>query len=370
MKLFHLLILFSIALFIGSCAQKDRVAAPSTSVQEVKVAMILPDKLIGRYAHTTSTATFAYFLTREHPFTLKTFQIIDESPKEIERVLNEIKEQEFAYVIAPVTPKGAQVIVEQEEDLYIYFPTIHKNDLAATTKNIYFGAIDYKAQIERLTPLASSPLVVMYDTSSKGKKLLKMTKESYLESDKPFHTTNRKKSSMEEKIPYNAALEPKKKKVIAYGIDKKTSNLKQHFDENEKIQFGSFFLNTPLIKSTMILSQLSVYDTDITNALSTQINYDPLLLSMTQKRDRKDLYIANSISIQNDTIVQANVLLNNDIVYDWINYASTIGADYFYHQITGEERIYDLPVVDNQVVYPIAIVQPTGSHFKVIESVQ
>jgi hypothetical protein len=70
--------------------------------EELKIAMILPYKLIGRYAYSTSNAVFAYLLTRNHPFVLKNFQIDNESPEEIERVLNEIKEQEFHYVIAPL----------------------------------------------------------------------------------------------------------------------------------------------------------------------------------------------------------------------------------------------------------------------------
>ncbi len=368
MKLFYYLSLFAVALLVGSCAQKSAYFKPSASAAEVKMAMILPDKLIGRYAHTTSTAAFAYFLTRDRPFSLKTFQIDDESPEAIEKVLDAIKEQGFTYVIAPVTLQGARVIVEKEDELSIFFPTIHKDDLSTAPENIYFGAIDYRAQIEKLISRASSPLIVMYDVSSKGKKLLEMTKESYLENDKPFHISNRQQDAIETKVPYRADLEPQEKKVIAYGIDKTQSSLRQYFDKNEKIAYGSFFLNTPLIKSTMILSQLSLYEVAVTNVLSTQINYDPLVLSMTQTKDRNKLYIANSISIQNDTLVQANTLLSNDIVYDWINYASTIGVDLFYNQITGEKRLYELPLVENQVVYPVAIVQPAKSHFNLIDS--
>jgi hypothetical protein len=135
--------------------------------EELKIAMILPYKLIGRYAYSTSNAVFAYLLTRNHPFVLKNFQIDNESPEEIERVLNEIKEQEFHYVIAPLTPKGARAIVENEEELNVYFPTINKNDLNTSAENIYFGAIDYKAQIAKLSEQASSPLVVMYDKSDR-----------------------------------------------------------------------------------------------------------------------------------------------------------------------------------------------------------
>lgn len=335
--------------------------------EELKIAMILPYKLIGRYAYSTSNAVFAYLLTRNHPFVLKNFQIDDESPEEIERVLNEIKEQEFHYVIAPLTPKGARAIVENEEELNVYFPTINKNDLNTSAENIYFGAIDYKAQINKLSERASSPLVVMYDKSAKGKKLYKQTKESYMESELPFKETSRKEVYKELEEEYNAKLEPRKKRVIAYGIDRKTTNLKWHLEGNKKIQFGTFFLNTPVIKSTMILSQMTTYDTNITNILSTQINYDPLVFSMTQKQDRDNMYIANSVNINNNTLIEANSLLSNDIVYDWINYASTIGADYFYHAITHTERAYQLPMLDNQILYPISIVKPSGTRFEIVE---
>jgi len=340
----------------------------SQMTEELKIAMILPYKLIGRYAYSTSNAVFAYFLTRNHPFVLKNFQIDDESPEEMERVLNTIKEEGFHYVIAPLTPKGARLIVENEEELNVFFPTINKNDLETTAQNIYFGAIDYKAQIDKLMPRASSPLVIMYDKSPKGTKLFEETKESYSNGGEQFSETRRKEVYEEKELPYLANLEPKHKKIIAYAIDRKTSNLKWHFEKNEKIQFGSFFLNTPVIKSTMILSQLSLYETNTTNILSTQISYDPLLLSMTQKKDRENLYIANSISVNDSTLVETNSLLSNDIAYDWINYASTIGADYFYHRITNAERAYQLPMVNNQLLYPISIVKPSGSRFEVVEA--
>ena len=335
--------------------------------EELKIAMILPYKLIGRYAYSTSNAVFAYLLTRNHPFVLKNFQIDDESPEEMERVLEEIKAEGFHYVIAPLTPKGARLIVENEEELNVYFPTINKNDLNTSAENIYFGAIDYKAQIDKLTPMATSPLVVFYDKSSKGKKLFEQTKESYLNRDQPFLKSSREEIYKEHNEEYDEQLEPTKRKVIAYGIDRKTTNLKWNLENNNKIQFGSFMLNTPVIKSTMIVSQLTTYDTNTTNILSTQINYDPLMFSMTQQKDRDNMYIANSVNINNNTLIEANSLLSNDIVYDWINYASTIGADYFYHAITHSLRTYQLPMIDKQIFYPVSIVKPSGSRFEVVE---
>ncbi len=112
------------------------------------------------------------------------------------------------------------------------------------------------------------------------------------------------------------------------------------------------------------MSQLTLYDTNATNVLSTQINYDPLLLSMTQYRDRKDMVVANSITEHNNVLIETNALLGNDIVYDWINYTTTIGVDYFYSLITNEERTYKTKLEDNQMIYDIELLQPSHSKFK------
>ena len=338
--------------------------------EELKIAMLLPYKRIGRYAHSTSNAVFAYLLTRNQPFVFKNFALEDEEYETIQTTLAEIKEEGFTYIIAPLTKKGAENVASQERELQIFFPTINRQDVNTSADNLYFGAIDYKAQIQKLIPKASSPLVVLYGKSAKGRELYEETKETYLTAEGPFEPTARKAYAEEEKISYEEELEPlepTKRRVIAYGIDSKQSSMKWHFENNEKIQFGSFFINTPVIKSTMILSQFSTYDTNTTNTLSTQLNYDPLLFSMTQSQDRKKMYIANSININNNILVEANVLLNNDINYNWINYTATVGIDLFYHFITRETRQYDLPIENSQIIYPISIVHPVGTRFETLD---
>ena len=111
------------------------------------------------------------------------------------------------------------------------------------------------------------------------------------------------------------------------------------------------------------MSQLTLYDINVTNILSTQINYDPLILSITQAKDRNNMIIANSIEKNNNVLIEANMLLNNDIVYDWINYSTTVGSDYFFHLITHDKREYELAMQDNQIIYPISLVQPSYSRF-------
>jgi len=111
------------------------------------------------------------------------------------------------------------------------------------------------------------------------------------------------------------------------------------------------------------MSQLTLYDANATNVLSTQINYDPLLLSMTQYIDRKDMIVANSITENNNVLIETNSLLGNDIVYDWINYTTTVGIDYFFNKITNEDRAYDIIVEEEQMIYDIELLQPSRSRF-------
>ncbi len=111
------------------------------------------------------------------------------------------------------------------------------------------------------------------------------------------------------------------------------------------------------------MSQLTLYDTNATNVLSTQINYDPLILSMTQYEDRKNMIIANSITQNNNILIETNSLLGNDIVYDWINYTTTVGVDYFFNLATREDREYDIALAENQMIYPIELLNPSKYRF-------
>ena len=63
------------------------------------------------------------------------------------------------------------------------------------------------------------------------------------------------------------------------------------------------------------------------------------------------MIIANSILKDNTVITDTNLILNNDITYDWINYATTVGVDYFYNRITNEAREYPLELSNNQIIW-------------------
>lgn len=360
-------------------AQQDKVRVMHISIlnlgmhtpgEGLRIAMLLPYKKIGKYASSTTNAAFAYLITKEHPFELKSYNINSEDVEDLQLALNAIKNDGFNYVIAPLTQQGADNLASLNPDVNIYFPTINKRDTNATSAYLFYGGIDYQAQSDLLIQEASSPLVIFYDKSKLGKKLALYEEDKFKYALLPIgETLNRSFLPQDDnnKLMYNQQIMHKVRiednQVIRYSISRRRTNLEPYLKDNEKIYNGSFFLNTPIVKSGMIMSQLTLYDVNATNILSTQINYDPLLLSMTQYSDRKQMIIANSITLNDDILTETNALLGNDIVYDWINYTTTIGIDYFYSLITNEKRNYQIPIVNNQIKYPIELKRPSLSRF-------
>ncbi len=349
---------------------------------KIKIALLLPYKIIGKYASSTTNATFAYLIAKNRSFELKSYKINSEEYKDIQNALFQIQNDGFNYVIAPLTKSGAFTVSQIDPQINIYFPTINKKDVNSTSSHLYFGGIDYRAQNDVLLKESVSPLVIFYDQSNIGKTLAYYQEKKFMEMDivnrhlyddinetnetltldmdNTFEDLNSSDLLIDEPVEY---LTMEEKKVIKFLIPKRTTNLERQLKENETIQHGTFFLNTPIVKSGMIMSQLTLYDANATNILSTQINYDPLLFSMTQYKDRKEMIIANSVTSQNNVLIETNSLLGNDIVYDWINYTTTVGVDYFFNLLTKENREYNIEIYDNQMLYPVELLQPSKSRF-------
>ena len=327
----------------------------------LKIALLLPYKKIGKYASSTTNAVFSYLMTKSNSFMLRSYKIEDETVNSIQSALNNIRADGFNYVIAPLTLKGTKNVISLKPELNIYFPTINKDDVNTTSTSLLFGGIDYKKQSQILLHKAVSPLIIFSDKSQIGKKLARYQEQEFLN---PQEETNTTMDYEDEVSVYNEDNNiSKEKKVLKYFVSRRTTNFEKYLKDNENISNASFFVNTPIIKTGMILSQLTLYDTNASNILSTQINYDPLLLSMTQYADREKMIVANSITYNNNVLVETNSLLGNDIVYDWINYTTTVGIDYFYTQITGEDREYNIPLSDNQMIYNIELLRLGISKF-------
>ncbi len=316
---------------------------PLPYIDRIKVALLVPQKVIGRYASSVSNSIISYLLFRDIDFQFEVFDSKTEDDGALLEELEKIKQKGYQLVIAPVTEKGASVIVANERELLVYIPTINKKDMFLKSQNIFFGGIDYEKQIEKLLEFAGEKIAIFSDKSRLAQKL-----DMYVES-----------SSFSE-IAF--------KREIA---DTK-ANLSYLFRRNYKLNNASIFLNLPLVATSLVASQLSLYHVNYQNILSTQINYSPLLLTLTQPKDRELIYIANSISETDMRLKDINLLFGNNISFSWIDYSSSIGIDYLLGSFTslGINRITDEEIISNQVQYNVGIVLPQRSSFKKLDVVK
>ena len=244
---------------------------------KLRIALLLPYKIIGKYAASTTNASFAYLIARNRSFELKSYKIENENEEDIKKALIEINKDGFEYVIAPLTKNGADIIANLDPKTNVFFPTINKQDVDSTSEYLYYGGIDYRAQNDMLLQKSVSPLVIFNDKSSIGKQLASYQKNKFTELNvsKEKYMVDIESSSFidydetNQTIDYYANtseyLTKEQKVIVNFLIPKRTTNLEYQLSDNNDIKHGTFFLNTPIVKTGMILSQITLYDSNATN---------------------------------------------------------------------------------------------------------
>lgn len=313
---------------------------PSRSIQRsgpmIKIAVLVPQKTIKKYAITTVNSSISYLLYKNYNFDLNVFNSGDEKESSIRATLENIKAGGYNFIIAPVTPEGAQIIANAiSSDTLVFIPTLHVSSIHNAGENIVFGGIDYDQQITLLSEHANHKVGTFEDGSGLSYQLNALVK---------------KKS---ERVFYEKRVENAK------------ANFKQFFKDNHSLNEASFYLNTPLVTTSLIASQLRANDIYPHVLLSTQISYNPLLLTLTQYEDRDKMYIANSIQKTPAQLEEINALFGHDIIYDWVNYSTSIGTDFlcdqFFRNDTG--KTFNESIKNNQVVYNTTLYKPGRSEF-------
>jgi hypothetical protein len=264
----------------------------------IKLAVLVPQKSIKHYALTSVNAALAYLFRQRSNFELAVFNSGDESEEAIRVTLNEIRKGEYLYVIAPITQDGLDALVKNSHGLYVFIPTLHKSLYEYVPSNILFGGIDYSAQIDTLNEFANDNVVIF----SGGSKLELSLNDMVKSQDKTVTET------------------------LFFASPK--DNFKKSIENNKKLDNASIYLNMPRFMSGLLASQLRAYKHSPFALLSTQINFHPDLLNLTQYEDRKNLYLANSIGKFDQNLESINAFLGNNMEYDWVNYAISIGMEY------------------------------------------
>jgi SRSO17 transposase len=293
-----------------------------------KITLLYSSKKIGQYAITASNTTMAYLITKKHPFDLEVIDMKDESLESFKKAFKELKKKNIKNIVAIITNQNYNNLIQTKdiEEFNIFLPLIHKNNISKLKENIIYGGVDYEKQLKVLTKYSRkrgrSKEIQFYDNSLFGKILNKQLKQI------------------------------NKKLLFSKEIDDNSGKYAKYLKKNRrKLNSSTLFINTPIVKSSILLSQLKANEVTPKKILSTQINYTPLILSLTQARDRKNMLIANSIKDINKQLRENILNLGNDIVYDWLAYSTLVGVDYFY---TKDNRI-EQKIINNQIQYDIKI---------------
>ncbi len=307
---------------------------------QIKVALLVPKKVIGAYANSVANSILTYLITKDTRFVFEVFDSGTQTPDALNLTMQKIKHKGYAFVIAAVTADGAQVLSKLVTDTLVFIPTVNHEDVSVQNPNIIYGGIDYATQIDALLPYADKKIVIFNDHSKLAQKITAIIKDRRIED-----------------VVYEKEIKNMK------------ANISYFFNRNRKLKKSSVFLNMPVVKSALIATQFSRYDDNISNILSTQVNYSPLLLTLTQYQDRKNFYIANSIGKIPFVLEDSNALLGSDITYNWITYATTVGLDYVFSNYFGSqnERIFDEGVFDRQIYYTVAVMQAMQGSFQKVD---
>jgi len=209
-----------------------------------------------------------------------------------------------------------------------FIPTFNKDDFNETFKNIYFGGINFKQQLNQFDGFINNRLITVSQKSQISQKLLEYEKEN------PFFIKN-----------YNV------------------SNI-----DYDKLDNSFVILNTDTSKSAQILSKITSKNIKPLLIFSPQLCYSTSIIFLTQPQDTKKLLIANSILNPPSNIEDYANLLNSDIKYNWLNYATDVLVNKIYNLQNSEDMFYmndfHIYIFNNQINYHTKLYQIKKGAFK------
>lgn len=305
---------------------------PNIDNSEVmKLAFIYPSKIVAKYAKSSMNTVLGYFDYKNIKYEIKVFDTISEDQQSIEKAFLSAREQGFSNVLALFTPRVTELLhTIDTNDLKVYLPLTNEDYITNAKSNFFYGGISYKDQISKLLEYSNTNNTMFYQSSFLGDKL---------------------KSLYENLTPdVKVVKEIKKKRNYFKGIVK-----------DYRIKNSTLFLNTPIVKTSIILSQLRAYSIYPKVILSTQINYNPKILTLTQVKDRSNFVLASSIDNVDDNLRDAISSYGADIIYNWVDYSTLVGVNYLYDG--NQSGLIETQIENNHVVYKPKLLKTTSFGF-------
>jgi len=301
----------------------------------IKLAIIIPEKTIKSYSNIIINSSFAYLLRQRAQIKVKVFLIGTEDTEKIQQTLEQIENQNYKFAIAGLTLKGLNALHSYKGSLKIFIPSIHKNTAKIHNPNIYFGGLDYDLQLDTLLEKANDDLVIFTDSSAISSNL-------------------------------NSKILAKRENVRIYKIEGEKLDFAKLFKTQGSLSQSSIIFNSSLVKTALASSQLRIYGINPYVLLSSQINYNPTFLSLTQVNDRKHFLVANSIDLNDENLSYLNEVFNQNIHYNAVAYATSIGLDYFYTNFLNSktQNIFQEEIKDFQVLYKVYLMKALDGSFQ------
>jgi len=297
----------------------------------MKLAFIYPSQIVARYAKSSINTVLGYFDYKKVKYEIKIFDTLSEDETSIQKAFLNAKENGFTNVIALFTPRVTDFLHSIDtSDLKVYLPLSRKQNLLYANNNFIYGAISYEDQINKLFEYSNTNNTMFYQNSFLGSKLKTIYESTFSD--------------------VKITKEIKNKRNYYKGIVK-----------DYRIKNSTLFLNTPIIKTSILLSQLRAYSIYPKVILSTQINYNPKILTLTQVKDRSNFVLASSIDVVDDSLRDSISSFGSDIIYNWVDYSTLVGVNYLYDQnISG---LINTRIEDNQVMYEPKLLKTTAYGF-------
>ena len=286
---------------------------------KIDIALVIDKKIFKKYLPSLINSINVYLLNKNIEYNLKIYNKNE--------ICTALKNYKNIIVYSLDINKTA---VNEYNNTKFYFPVINKNDSNFSAENIYFGGIDYNLQIERLSSFVTDKEVVAISSNTLiSQKLLSQEKEKF--------------NIKQMEYPY-----------INY----------------DEMMDKFIFFNISADKTAQVLSSISNRNIITKLNLAPQIDFDPLLISLTQPQDVEKLIIANSLLNIPVLLEDYNKILNSDIKYNWLNYSTNILLNKIYNLSTKEDEFYmndfDIYIFNNQIGYKTKIYQIINNSFKKI----
>lgn len=302
-----------------------------------RVALFIPKQLVGRYSVNISNTILAYLIARGIDYEFEMFDCVDENPRNLKTHYNRISD--FHLVIAILSQQGVENLIDSVRISYpTYIPTINKERISKSApRNLYFGGISYKEQLEMLLPLMQDARIVEYgDDSQIGSYLTSLFSSYHLNPLRQRTINNQDASNFTKILPQESAY----------------------------FAGANLLLNTSASKSGLLLSQIRYSTRTPKRFLSTQVNFNPTILQLSTPQSRQNFFVVNAIWDSDTRLKEYATLLNSDLQYDWVSYATCIGVEFglsLYER--GFKRYFDEQIQSNQVQYKNRIFTTNDSAF-------